>query len=62
VPASSLLKAIPLRLAIAWVLAIIFVFAAFILSGLETMIMALAIVAVASIVLDRLGFFGSKRA
>lgn len=61
-PAPSIWKAFPIRLIIAWSIGLVFVFAAYILSGLETMIMALAIVAVASIVLDRLGFFGSKRA
>ena len=47
-------------LIIAWALALVFVFAAFILSGIETMIMALAIVAVAAIVVDRLGILGRK--
>jgi hypothetical protein len=59
-PVLSILKALPLRLVIAWALALIFVFAAYILSGLETMIMALAIVALAAIVLDRVGLLGRK--
>jgi len=58
--APSLWKALPVRLIIAWTLALIFVFAAYILSGLETMIMALAIVAVAAIILDRFGLLGRK--
>jgi hypothetical protein len=59
-PVSSLLRAWPLRLIIAWAVALIFVFAAYILSGLETMIMALAIVAIAAIVLDRLRLLGRR--
>jgi len=41
-------------------LALAFVFAAYILSGLETMIMALAIVAVAALIVDRLGIMRVK--
>jgi hypothetical protein len=59
-PAPSILKALPVRLIIAWSVGLVFVFAAYILSGLETMIMALAIVAVAAIILDRLGALGRK--
>jgi hypothetical protein len=53
-------KSWPVRLIVIWVLALMFVFAAYILSGLETMIMALAIVAVAAIVIDRLGVMRVK--
>lgn len=59
-PASSNQKLLPVRLIVAWVLGLAFVFAAYILSGLETMIMALAIVAVAALVVDRLGFLTRK--
>ena len=59
-PALSNQKLFPVRLIIAWVLGLAFVFAAYLLSGLETMIMALAIVAVAAIVVDRLGFLRTK--
>ena len=60
-PAPSSPKLLPTRLIIAWVLGLVFVFAAYILSGLETMIMALAVVALAAIVVDRLGVLGRKQ-
>ena len=53
-------KAWPARLIVIWALALAFVFAAYILSGLETMIMALAIVAVAALIVDRLGIMRVK--
>ena len=59
-PARSNRKVLPTRLAVAWVLGLVFVFAAYLLSGLETMIMAVAVVAVAAIVVDRLGVLGGK--